>query len=250
MMTLIISRLIGILISGILGGVWLSLAMFLSSSLVGVIIYYVMPDDFIEGGGDELETPDIEVRSWSSVIPHFFICYLALIAFMYGVTFFIDGHNLSKYIGRVEVEFNLIHFLSLCVIHPAVEEFIFRYLYYCELRKLSPVFGLLCQSVIFALTHDTVDGMIYAIGAGVILALLYENTGRLLPCLLAHALTNFRSLLYSTILAGSPSIRGGIDAVFIALGLISCVYVLLRRGQALRSISGKSGEGSGGADVQ
>ncbi len=249
MMTLIISRLVGILLGGVLGGVWLSLVMFLVSSLVGVIIYYVMPDDFIEGGGDEAETPSIEVRGWGSTLPHFFICLTSLIAFMYCVTFFLDGHNLSQYIGRVSVEFNLIYFLSLCVIHPAVEEFIFRYLYYCELRYLSPVFGLLCQSVIFALSHDTVDGMIYALGAGVILALLLENTGRLLPCLLAHALVNFRSLIYSTVLMDSPSIRGGIDAVIIALGIISAIYILLRRGQVLRSISGKS-VGGGEDDVE
>ncbi len=247
MMTLIISRLAGILLGGVLGGVWLSLVMFLISSLVGVVIYYVMPDDFIEGGGDEFETPPICTRGLGDVIPHFFICLTALTAFMYCVTLFLDGNNFSAYIRSEPVEFSLVYFLSLCVIHPAVEEFIFRYLYYCELRYLSPVFGLLCQSVIFALTHDTVDGMIYALGAGVILALLLENTGRLLPCLLAHALTNFRSLLYLPVFEGMPTVRGGIDAVIIALGIISSLYILLRRGQAIRRVSGAS-SGEDGAE--
>ncbi len=247
MMTLIISRLAGILLGGILSGTWLMLVMFLISSLIGVVIYYVMPDDFMEGESGEGEIPDIEVRGWGSVIPHFFIGVTALIALMYGVSLFLDSNNLSQYTGRDPIEMDLVNFISLCVIHPAVEEFIFRYLYYCELRKLSPVFGLLCQSVIFALAHSTVDGMIYAIGAGVILALLLENTGRLMPCLLAHALTNLRSLIYSTILLERSSIRGGIDAVIIAAGVISLMYILLRRGQVLRhAVEGDPGDGGSG----
>ena len=120
-------------------------------------------------------------------------------------------------------------FLSLVLIHPAAEEYIFRGLFYGELRKMHPVFGCLAQTVMFAIAHDTVAGMIFALGSGIVLAYLLENTGCLWVPIAAHAVINFRSWLCLTVLAEEPMLCAMIDRIFIVGGFVRFILFLIIR---------------------
>ena len=125
-------------------------------------------------------------------------------------------------------------FLSLIVIHPIVEEYIFRGLFYGELRRMHPVFGCLVQTVMFAIIHDSVAGMIFALGSGIVLAYLMENTGRLWVPMTAHAVINLRSYLCLTVLADTPMLSTVIDRIFLVGGFISFILFLIIRNSPLR----------------
>lgn len=120
-------------------------------------------------------------------------------------------------------------FISLILIHPVVEEYIFRGLFYGELRQMNPVFGCLVQTVMFAIIHESVAGMIYALGSGLVLAYLMENTGRLWVPMAAHAVINLRSYLCLTVLADNPLLCSVIDRCFIVGGFICFILFLIIR---------------------
>ncbi len=124
---------------------------------------------------------------------------------------------------------SLTAFLSLVLIHPIAEEYIFRRLFYGELRRINPVFGCLVQTVMFAIIHDTVAGMIYALGSGIVLAYLIENTGRLWVPIAAHALINLRSYLCLTLLADNPTLCSLIDRCFLIGGFVCFILFLIIR---------------------
>lgn len=127
------------------------------------------------------------------------------------------------------VSFTAVGILSTLLIHPILEELVFRKLFYGELRLMNRIFGCAAQTLMFAILHSTVDGMVYALCSGLILALLYEHTGRILPCIIAHIFINLRSLLCLTVLADLGDLTRGLDIALIAAGMIGfCIYLRMR----------------------
>lgn len=147
-----------------------------------------------------------------------------LVALMYAISFIIDD-SLSD-----EVSLSVISVISLVFIHPILEEYVFRGLIYGEMRKMNPVFAMLCQSIMFAIVHNTVNGMLYALVAGMVLSVLVEVSGRLSTSIIAHMLINARSLIYMTFLAGKPGIINMFDIMIFVLGAICLVGLGVIRG--------------------
>lgn len=123
----------------------------------------------------------------------------------------------------------ILPFLSLVIIHPVIEEAVFRGLFYGELRKMNPIFGALVQCVMFAIIHDTVPGMIFALFSGLVLAYLIENTGRLWVPMAAHAIINLRSWLCLTVLSDEPFLCLLLDRFFIIGGFVCFILFLILR---------------------
>ena len=139
----------------------------------------------------------------------------------------------SSFIGGTaeseNVSFTALGILSTLLIHPILEEIVFRKLFYGELRLMNRLFGCIAQTLMFAILHSTVDGMIYALCCGLVLALLYEHTGRILPCIIAHIFINLRSLLCLTLLSDLHDISRGLDIALITAGIVTfCVTIRMR----------------------
>ncbi len=81
-------------------------------------------------------------------------------------------------------------FLSLCILTPFVEEFIFRGVIYGSLRKFGLSFAVVTSSLIFGLAHGSIEQMAYAFAFGVALALVFEKTGNLKTSILFHFINN------------------------------------------------------------
>ena len=119
--------------------------------------------------------------------------------------------------------------VCLLAVHPLAEEFLFRRLYYGELRRMDPVFGCMAQAVMFAILHRSVDEMLYALAAGVILGILAEETGRLWPCAAAHIFVNARSLVAVTVLAERGGVRYAMDSTLLTVGAAAFVVLAATR---------------------
>ena len=119
--------------------------------------------------------------------------------------------------------------LSLLVIHPLAEEYLFRGCFYGELRRMNPVFGCMAQAVMFAIMHSSVDEMLYALAAGVILGILAEETGRLWPCAAAHIFVNARSFVAVTVFAERGGVRYAMDSTLLTVGAAAFVILAATR---------------------
>lgn len=172
-----------------------------------------------------------------------------MILAMYATSAFMNGMSFS---AVQTAELSVLSVISSVVLHPLVEEYLFRHLFYGELRLLNPIFGCMMQAVMFAIVHNSVDSMIYALSGGFILAVLYEQTGRITCAAVAHAVINLRSLLYLTLLSGYANITQIADMTFVILGGIAFLVLAVLDGRRMAAYSEGEGEGeteeSDGAD--
>jgi hypothetical protein len=82
-------------------------------------------------------------------------------------------------------------FLLICVVAPLVEETIFRGFVYAGLRRRLPLVpSVVGSAALFALLHANPEAMLPITLIGVVLAILYERTRSLWPCIICHALNN------------------------------------------------------------
>lgn len=97
----------------------------------------------------------------------------------------------DEYGGYVAVAIPLV-----CLIAPLAEETIFRGFFYGWLRRHLPVLPavVICAAV-FALSHAVVVLALPLFAVGVVLALLYEYSGSLIPGAIAHGLFNLAGII-------------------------------------------------------
>lgn len=95
--------------------------------------------------------------------------------------------------------------LSAGLLAPVSEELFFRGILQTGLGTAtgSRAAGIIASSLLFGLVHfPQLDAMLPLCGMGIVLGLLYELTGLLWPCILAHALFNARTLLWLWLAGG------------------------------------------------
>ena len=187
--------------------------------------------------------PPPEEETVGPLVPRpLFVCLLhgaaataAMIAVMFAVSALTQGQATPYDLpAPSDSRITALTVLSLCLIHPVIEEWLFRGAFYGELRRMSPIFAVLAQAVMFAIVHNTVDGMIYALAAGVIIGILAERSGRLWPPIAAHILINARSLVCLTLLSNAPAARRILDAVLLLAGIaaFAASFLLKEKGDA------------------
>lgn len=82
-------------------------------------------------------------------------------------------------------------FILVCLIAPLLEELIFRGFVYPGLRRGMTFMGAaLASALLFALMHMNVEALASIGLIGVVLAVLYERTRSVVPCIVCHALNN------------------------------------------------------------
>lgn len=178
-------------------------------------------------------------------ILHLVACVAGMIVIMYMISQMFDTEAVN-----VERR-SIVGVISLIIVHPILEEYIFRYLFYRELRPMQPIFACLTQSVMFAIIHNTIGGMLYSLAAGLMLVLIYERTGTLLMAVLAHSIVNLRSYLFMTLLSGAEFeyTRTVIDFIILSVGIAAALVLMIRRNLIAVRISGDEKAGAdGGAD--
>ncbi|KAF0195505.1 MAG: CAAX amino terminal protease family [Bacillota bacterium] len=112
----------------------------------------------------------------------------------------ISGNNPLPDIGHINLEWAIVA-LQIGIIAPIVEEIIYRGLIHALLRKrygAKP--AIIYSSLFFGILHGFGFLTVFATLAGVGFALLYEKTGSLAPCIIAHGVGNLASVLLSTLL--------------------------------------------------
>ncbi|MBE6542730.1 MAG: CPBP family intramembrane metalloprotease [Ruminococcaceae bacterium] len=216
---------------------------FLPSAAVAVTCLKLIPLDNPEDDGDGIP-PLVKVKKR--------YCFMS-VSMSAAILIVLMG-LLSTYVFGEEVHTpgkTVQAFLSLVIIHPIVEEYLFRNLFYGDLRLMNPIFAALVQAVMFAIVHDTVNGMIYALLAGIVLAVTVEQTGDWLCSLIVHVLINLRSYAYLTFFADKEDIRDGIDIALVFIGFAALIAAIIYMGRnviSARMPESSSSEKDGDSD--
>ena len=123
--------------------------------------------------------------------------------------------------------------LSHALLPAVLEEMVFRYIPIRFLGGRSRRAAIIVSSVMFALVHMSLFRIPYALVAGVIFAYITVLTGSILPSMLLHFANNTVSVLWMRDPETAPYI---ILIVLAVLTLLSAVYIVVRRGDYLKSI--------------
>lgn len=134
--------------------------------------------------------------------------------------------------------------LLTLVAAPAGEEALFRGLIYPLLRRrVSILASMLVTAVVFGLLHGSAVQFASTLPLAVLLALVYERTRALWPCVLLHLGFNLAAALVPAQALGA--LANPVSAVFLCLAFAGCALGLYRRvagGTAPGAVQGLGGE--------
>lgn len=134
--------------------------------------------------------------------------------------------------------------LLTLVAAPAGEEFLFRGLIYPLLRKrVSILVSTMVTAVVFGLVHSSAVQFASTLPLAVLLALVYERTRVLWPCVLLHLGFNLAAAVVPAQALGA--LANPVSAVFLFLAFAGCALGLYRRvagGTASGAAQGAGGE--------
>ena len=126
-------------------------------------------------------------------------------------------------------QMDVITVLYVCVLGPAIEEYIFRWKLLNRLRPYGEKAAILYTALMFGLMHGNVTQFLYATVIGILLGYMAVKTGRMLYNTLLHILVNSLSMLLSVILmAGGPlSILISLGSIFLMFAEVTAALILL-----------------------
>ena len=133
-----------------------------------------------------------------------------------------------------DMEKNMVAFiLSIFIVAPIVEEFVFRALIMTKLCKEDfPVIAIIISAILFALIHSIAGGIITVIHAffgGLIFALSYVKTKSLFPAIVAHIFGNIGGYVPAVTNSLSVTIQYVIAIGFLTATIIFCVILARKK---------------------
>lgn len=132
-----------------------------------------------------------------------------------------------------DMEKSMIAFiLSVFIIAPVVEEFVFRALIMTALRKgVSTAVSILLSALLFALIHSMAGGLLIILHAflgGLIFALSYVKTKSLFPAVTAHIFGNIGGYVPTVTGSLPAAAQYAVAAGFLIISVICCIKLLQR----------------------
>ena len=119
----------------------------------------------------------------------------------------------------------IVNFISVGIITPIAEECFFRGLMYTRLKQgMNLYVAAAISSFIFALMHGEAIWIITAFMMGLMLVLVFEKTGSLVPCVIIHVVNNVISLLTMDVQASSDAVY---LIIFVAAVVICATFAVL-----------------------
>ena len=142
----------------------------------------------------------------------------------------------------------IIQYMTVAIAPAFAEEFLFRGVFYTNLRPYGRTQAILISSLLFALMHQNIGQLFYTFVGGVAMALMYELTGSIWCSIFFHLFNNQISVLSEFLYYGrygeiaNPYLTL-LEAVILLLGMISLVVLIVyyKRRSVIQSNSRSSG---------
>ncbi|MGY4541153.1 membrane protease YdiL (CAAX protease family) [Arthrobacter sp. UYNi723] len=161
---------------------------------------------------------------WALVSILLGVCWLvgqATAVWLYGLvgSSDFDAHAATKAEAPV-----LLMLLVVLVLAPMGEEMLMRGVTYSRMRRhMPPLAAAVLSTGLFSLMHLNLVQIVVTLPLGILLAMVYEQTGRLTPVILLHAVFNLFSVVVPAALVSALS-----SLTFVSLGGAVLALLLVR----------------------
>lgn len=123
-------------------------------------------------------------------------------------------------------------YMTVALAPAFAEEFLFRGVFYANLRPYGRTQAILISSLLFALMHQNIGQLFYTFVGGIAMALMYELTGSIWCSVFFHMFNNEMSVLSQVIYYGwggeaSVPYTTILDAILIVLGACSLLLLIV-----------------------
>lgn len=187
-------------------------------------LFLLRPVHHRAGAPQRIRRPDTVPGFWRLAVPGLLLCWLAGQAaslWLYGLLGSpnFDGHTAAKSQAPV-----LLTLLLVLVLAPMGEEMLMRGLVYSQLRRHTGILtAALLTTGVFSLLHLNLVQIAVTLPLGILLALVYEQTGRLSAVIALHAVFN----LLSTAVPAA-AVAWSASPAFVLAGWAAAGWVLFR----------------------
>ena len=126
----------------------------------------------------------------------------------------------------------VIQYMTVAIAPAFAEEFLFRGVFYTNLRPYGRTQAVLISSLLFALMHQNIGQLFYTFVAGIAMALMYELTGSIWCSVFFHLFNNQWAVISEVLLYGgygeaSQPFLSIMDAILFLLGILSIGLLIL-----------------------
>lgn len=213
------TRKLYFLLFGQKGGIVAEIIVYLVSSLIAVLLFINKKTAPPEENKEYIVLPERRVEGKFRKILFLILTVAVLIGLEYPLLYLLKdytaGHSLSP-----------LYMFAFIILHPFIDEYIFRDLFYKELRCLSPVFGIIVQAIMSALLEDGLEEIITTLLMALILGIVFEKTFSYLIVTVSQIIFNIRVLIYQFVILDS-TVTLIADIVIFTLGAAALILLLI-----------------------
>lgn len=142
---------------------------------------------------------------------------------------------------------NVIRYMTTAIAPAFAEEFLFRGVYYTNLRPYGRTQAVLISALLFSLMHMNLAQIIYTFMAGIVMAMMYELTASIWCCILFHLLNNELAVIAEILYYGKlgEACYDGLvlmDVLEVVLGSIAIILLFVFRARRRRHGAGRCGD--------
>ena len=135
--------------------------------------------------------------------------------------------------GSYDNASSVILYMSTAIAPAFAEEFLFRGVFYTNLRPYGRTQAILISSLLFALMHQNIGQLFYTFVAGIAMALMYEFTGSIWCSVIYHLINNELATLFEIMVYGKVGEDAYVamliwDGIIFALGLTAAILLIFR----------------------
>lgn len=143
----------------------------------------------------------------------------------------------NDYIWQTEVSENyqlILLFITMVVVPAFVEELLFRGLILENLLPCGKTVAIFGSAFLFGMMHQNAEQLLYATGAGIVFGWIYVRTRSIWPCVLAHFINNFQSVVQLAVAERLPVFRAQavlyvMEGMLLVLGVFCGVYLFCKK---------------------
>ena len=149
----------------------------------------------------------------------------------------------------------VIQYMTVAIAPAFAEEFLFRGVFYTNLRPFGRTQAVLISALLFALMHQNIGQLFYTFVAGIAMALMFEMTGSIWCSVVFHLINNELSVLSEVLYYGrygeaAEPYLSILDAVVFLLGIFGMILLVLyykkqAAARAATRVCGIYGRGTG-----
>ncbi len=217
----------------------ISSAAYLATFMLPVLFFKLMASKSFRPMKSELKFPRSS-DGGVSIVPIILAGIAVIFAAAYINSFLVNLFDYSKFTSEVfwsvdvDKDYKIVLlFISTAIVPAFCEEFLFRGMVLENLLPFGKWSAILISAISFGLMHQNIEQLFYATVAGVVLGIIYVETGNIWTCTLLHMFNNLVSVLETVVWERCPEETAAkisliIEGFIFFAGFLSLIYIVTK----------------------